>query len=275
MRYLSEKSAIFGSEKEATNFESEKSGNTLSRSTVYGLRSFLRLNIDHLSSALSIFQGFHWQRLKDIIAIWFLAMVAIMTFRYNFAFFVQERFSLSNSDLGWISSYSGVMAVCTSTLCGGISNRYVNFSRHPVPALFLLLLSLVSAALSANVLQILLSLFLLSLSTAYLQIYLLGLMLERGRPDERGAILGFTYSISSLCRTFSPSLVGVAQEFGGQVCVYLAAMFAVSALAGMVCIKDNLRWDLHYCSAIQCTSSLQILQWVKVKGQWVQLNEGH
>ena len=116
MRYLSEKSAIFGSEKEATNFESEKSGNTLSWSTVYGLRSFLRLNIDHLSSALSIFQGFHWQRLKDIIAIWFLAMVAIMTFRYNFAFFVQERFSLSNSDLGWISSYSGVMAVCTSTL---------------------------------------------------------------------------------------------------------------------------------------------------------------
>ena len=129
----------------------------MSRSTVYGLRSFLRLNINHLSSALSIFQGFHWQRLKDIIAIWFLAMVAVMTFRYNFAFFVQERFSLSNSDLGWISSYSGVMAVCTSTLCGGVSNRYVNFSRHPVPALFLLLLCLVSAALSANVSQILLS----------------------------------------------------------------------------------------------------------------------
>ena len=164
-----------------------------------------------------------------------------MTFRYNFAFFVQERFSLSNSDLGWISSYSGVMAVCTSTLCGGVSNRYANFSRHPVPALFLLLLSLVSAALSVNVSQILLSLFLLSLSTAYLQICLLGLMLERGRPDERGAILGFTYSISSICRTFSPSLVGVAQEFGGQVCVYLAAVFAVSALAGMVCVKDNLR----------------------------------
>ena len=241
MRYLSEKSAIFGSEKEATNFESEKSGNTLSRSTVYGLRSFLRLNIDHLSSALSIFQGFHWQRLKDIIAIWFLAMVAVMTFHYNFAFFVQERFSLSNSDLGWISSYSGVMAVCTSTLSGGVSNQYTNFSRHPVPALFLLLLSLVSAALSANVLQILLSLFLLSLSTAYLQIYLLGLMLERGRPDERGAILGFTYSISSICRTFSQSLVGMVQEFGGQVCVYLAAVFAVSALAGMVCVKDNLR----------------------------------
>ena len=66
-------------------------------------------------------------------------------------------------------------------------------------------------------------------------------MLERGRPDEKGAILGFTYSISSICHMFSPSLVGVAQEFGGQVRVYLAAVFAVSALAGMVCVKDILR----------------------------------
>lgn len=191
---------------------------------------------DQVSNSINVFKGFHWQKLNDIIVVRFLTIIAVMIFRCNFAVFMEENFSISNTDLGRINSYSGVVAVFASATCGTISKRYPGFSKHPAPVLMLLSFSLIYAMLSNGISHILLCLFLLSLSTSYLRICLLNLMLERGREDERGAILGFTYSLSSICRMLSPSLVGVAQEAGSRTCVCLSAVCAVTALLAMLCL---------------------------------------
>lgn len=200
-------------------------------------RSFLWfIHLKQVSKALGSFRGFQWWRLKGIISVRFLAMMAVMVFRYNFSIFTEESFSISNTDLGKLTSFTGVTAVFASATCGAVSKRYSDFSKHPIPGLMLLSFSLICTTLSRTVPHILLSLLLLSLSTAYLRVCLMNVMLDRGRPEERGAILGFTYSLSSICRMLTPSLVGVVQELGSRTCVHLAVMLSLSALVGMSCI---------------------------------------
>lgn len=188
---------------------------------------------------MNIFKGFHWWSLADIIVVRFLAMFAMMVFRYNFTVFMEENFAITNTDLGKIISYSSIVSVSGSAICGVIFKYYSGFSKHIVCTLTLLFLSLLSMALTKTISHILVCLFLLSVSTSYLRICMLNLMLERGRTDEKGAILGVTYSLSSISRMLAPSIVGVTQELGSRECVYLAALFALASLLVMVVTRGG------------------------------------
>lgn len=191
------------------------------------------INFDDLYRTVTVLKGFHWRDMKDIIVIRFLGIFAMMIFRQNFPVFLEENFSLSSADLGKVISYSGMTAAIASAICGTMSKYYTGFSKHAFRGFILMFISLDLIVFSSNLVHVLVSLFLLSLSTSYLRISMLTMMLESGRPDEKGAILGLTYSLSSISRMLAPSVVGVAQEFGSLACCSLAAMLALAALLGI------------------------------------------
>lgn len=191
------------------------------------------IDLDKFFHSVNLFKGFHWREMKGIIVIRFLGVFAVMMFRQNFPVFMEENFSLNNADLGKVISYNGITSAIASATCGTLSKHYPGFSNHPFCGFLLLFFSLVLLVLSSNMVYILVCLFVLSLSTSYLRICMLNLMLESGRPDEKGAILGFTYSLSSISRMLAPSVVGVAQEFGSLVCACFAAFLALAAMLGV------------------------------------------
>ena len=187
-------------------------------------------NLKTLCSNLHIFKGFHWRDMKGIIAVHFLCVMAMMIFRNNFVIFMEDKFSLSHSELGKVLSYRAITAALTSALCGRISKQYPGFSRHAIRGYMLLFVSLLLIALASSMTQIIMYLFFLSLATSYLRISIISMMLESGRADEKGAILGFTYSVTSISRMLAPSVVGVAQEFGTSACSCVVIVLALQAL---------------------------------------------
>ena len=183
-----------------------------------------------LCSNLHIFKGFHWRDMKGIITVHFLSVMAMMIFRNNFVVFMEDKFSLSHSELGKVLSYNAIAAALTSALCGRISKQYPRFSRHAVRGYMLQFVSLLLIALASSVTQVTVYLFSLSLATSYLRISMVSMMLESGRADEKGAILGFTYSMTSISRMLAPGVVGVVQEIGTSACSYVMIAFALQAL---------------------------------------------
>ena len=79
----------------------------------------------------------------------------------------------------------------------------------------------------------------LSLSTANLRICLLSVMLQRGRAEEKGALVGLANSITSISRMLAPSIVGVSQEYSVELPGYLGAVLALLA-AGVALVYC---WD--------------------------------
>ena len=177
-----------------------------------------------------------WHHIKDVIIIQVLAVSSMMTFRYNFPLFMEEHFGLSHTALGRITSYGGVTAAVGSALCGGVSRRWVGFSGHPLPALATLVVAQALVMVSGGVWEVAGCMFLLSLCTSYLRVCMLGLMLERGRGEERGAVLGLTYSLTSLVRMAVPGLVGGVQELGSGACACVAVLLALAALLGVMLV---------------------------------------
>ena len=204
-----------------------KSKNTLNWRRI--LDFFKQKEIFH---SLNIFKGFHWKGMIDVIVIAFLGRFSILMFRANLPIFLDEHISVSNATLGKIISFNGIFAVVASAICGFMTKYYSNHSRQIVHFSALLFFSLISLALSSSIPQILLFSVFLCISTSNLRICTLSLLLQRGREGERGAIIGFSNSLSSIARMLAPSVVGVAQEFGSRVCGFVAALLALLAFVG-------------------------------------------
>ncbi len=198
-------------------------------------RKGLSLNFNFLTwhqvyKALDITKGLNWREMKDMIAVRVLGMLSVLVFRYDFPIFMEQTFSTSNTALGQITSYNSIATVLASATCGFTAKHYPDFFRQALPSFLLLFISLLCMVLASDIGYVLVGLCILSVSTSYLRICMLNLMLERGKGNDEGAILGFTNSLSSLCRMLAPTLVGVAQEFGGRTGGCLAALLALMAV---------------------------------------------
>ena len=190
------------------------------------------MNWNHFCESFNIFKSIHWRQFLDIITIRFLAVFSVMLFRSNFPVFLEENFSISNLRLGQIISFNGITSALGSATCGYISKYYTSYYRYLTHFIILLLIALICLSVSSSISQILIFLVLLSLSTSNLRIAMLNLLLHKGRGDERGAIIGFLNSLSSVSRMLAPSVAGLVQEYGSRYCAFFAAVMALVALGG-------------------------------------------
>lgn len=69
-------------------------------------------------------------------------------------------------------------------------------------------------------------------------------MLQIGREEDRGAIVGLANSVGSVSRMLAPTAVGVCQEYGVRVPGYFSAVLALGA-AGVA---------LFCCWNLKCTN---------------------
>lgn len=183
--------------------------------------------------SLNIFKGLHWLEMLDIIMVRFLMTFSIIIFRTNFTVFLEEHLQVSSTTFGQILSFNGIASALSSATSGRISKFYSSHVKQVLHFTLLLASSIACLTLAPNVASVLLLLVPLSLSTSNLRICLLSLMLQRGREEEKGAIVGLANSMSSVSRMLAPSIVGVSQEYSVELAGYLSAVLALLA-AGVV-----------------------------------------
>ena len=192
-----------------------------------------KLSFRQILDSVNIFKGLHWWELFDVIVIRFLMTFSVIIFRTNFTLFLEEHFQISNTTFGQILSFNGIASALASATSGMISKFYSSHVKQVLHFSLLLSSSIACMTMAPNVAAVMVILIPLSLSTSNLRICLLSLMLERGKEEEKGAIVGLANSMSSVSRMLAPSIVGVSQEYSVEFAGYLSALLALVA-AGLV-----------------------------------------
>ena len=210
----------------------EDTSTVIDRNSVLG---WMKTNISagQILDSLNIFKGLHWLEMLDIIMVRFLMTFSIIIFRTNFTVFLEEHLQVSNTTFGQILSFNGIASAVASATSGRISKFYSSHVKQVLHFTLLLAFSITCLTLAPNVASVILLLVPMSLSTSNLRICLLSLMLQRGREEEKGAIVGLANSMSSVSRMLAPSIVGVSQEYSVELAGYLSAVLALLA-AGVV-----------------------------------------
>lgn len=191
------------------------------------------ITVRQILDSLSIFEGLHWWDLLDIIVVRFLMTFSVIIFRTNFTVFLEEHFQVSSTTFGQILSFNGIASALASATSGMISKFYSSHIKQVLHFTLLLASSIACMTIAPNVTSVILLLVPLSLATSNLRICLLSLMLNRGREEEKGAIVGLANSMSSVSRMLAPSIVGVSQDYSIAFAGYLSAALALVA-AGVV-----------------------------------------
>ena len=176
-----------------------------------------------------IFDSKHFSTHKDLIILRFMLTFAVLMLRSSFSIFITEKFGIDNITLGYIMSFNGIIGTLSSANVGNIASFYTSQITLLKHLLYLLSLSLIFISLSPTITLVIVGLIPLSIATSNLRVCLTNLSLARASSDEKGALIGLSYSVSSLSRMISPTLVGILQEFNVTLPCYVSGLSAITA----------------------------------------------
>ena len=166
----------------------------------------------------------------DFMLLRFLSTFSVLMMRANFSIFVMEKFGVDNKTLGYIISLNAIVGTLTLANVGYITAFYNNPSRQLKHALFLLSASLMFISFAPSVVFVVVGLTLLSIASSNLIVCLTNLSLSRATEDDKGALIGLGFSVSSFSRTISPTLVGAMQEYDVTLPCYFSGLTAMTAV---------------------------------------------
>ena len=190
------------------------------------------LTFKHFLASINIFKGLRWWDTRDIITLRFVITFCVIMFRSNLTIFLQEHFDVDYKTLGKIISFNGVVAAIAGATCGYVSRFYSNQTKQVTHFLILLGVAILGATCAPSLLTFILMIIPLSIATSNLRICTLSLFLSRVPEEEKGAVIGLGYSISSVSRMLSPSFVGLAQEYNSELAGYVSA--GLAGLAALI-----------------------------------------
>ena len=190
------------------------------------------LTFKHFLASINIFKGLRWWDTSDVIALRFVMTFSVIMFRSNLTIFLQEHFDVDYKTLGKIISFNGVVAAVAGATCGYVSRFYSNQTKQVTHFLILLGVAILGATCAPTLLVFILMIIPLSIATSNLRICTLSLFLSRVSEEEKGAVIGLGYSISSVSRMLSPSFVGLAQEYNSELAGYVSA--GIAGLAALI-----------------------------------------
>lgn len=195
---------------------------------------------------LNFLQGVHWRELVDLIIERFLLTLAMLVFRQNLPPFLKGHFYIDYLTMGKILSWNGFVATVTALLVQYISRWYGkaidSLLQH---ASLLLSASLLTLTFSPSLSFAVIMLAPISLATSTLRIVQLDVTLQRGRADEKGAIVGLTSSIAAFSRTLAPALVGILREVNSDLPGYVASMISLFAFIIMLVLPPHKTLSRH------------------------------
>lgn len=197
------------------------------------------LSMRHFLSSVNVLKGLKWWEMTDLIALKFISSLAVLMFRSNLTIFLQENYNTDYKTLGKVISFNGVAAAIAAATCGRISRLYSDQKALVTHLLIVLALSLLGLTLAPSLPVVVVMIVPLSVATSNLRICTLNLFLSHVSEEEKGEVIGLTYSITSVSRMLSPSVVGIAQEWDPSLAGYMSASLAGSAAIVMVSFSLN------------------------------------
>ncbi|XP_052242788.1 major facilitator superfamily domain-containing protein 9-like isoform X2 [Dreissena polymorpha] len=176
----------------------------------------------------------NWQELWDLYFIKFLLAAAVIIFRSNFSLILMQKYETTPVINGYIISFNGVISALVGLFTGYFASFY---SSHAKLVLHLAILQgfiLLGLALSPTLFWFVIFLIPLCFVTTIARVSATSLMLERGRKQEAGILIGFQQSCLSMSRMVAPLIAGLAQELTPAAPACLGAALSLAAVSIMI-----------------------------------------
>lgn len=153
-----------------------------------------------------------WSEVYGILFIRFLMALSVIFFRSSLSLFLVDRYNANTKTIGYILSYSGMLGGLSGFIVGKLSAFYKGNSLRAVLHCDLLAgLAILGCTFSKDLLIFCICLVPLSISTNLARVHFTSILVNSGKDNEHGALIGVGQSIMSLGRMLSPSIVGFLQ----------------------------------------------------------------
>ena len=186
-------------------------------------------NVKEKNSVSLLFSFKYFSTHGDFMFLRFLATFSVLMLKTNFSILLTEKFGVDNKTLGYITSLNAIIGTLLLASVGYIAAFYKNPNAQLKHALFLLSASLMFISFAPTVTFVIVGLIPLSIATSNSRVCLTNLSLSRATEDDKGALIGLSYSVSSFSRTISPTLVGAMQEYNVTLPCYFSGLTAMTA----------------------------------------------
>ena len=158
------------------------------------------------------FRTFDWKNLWDLFLIKFCLGFSILLYRSNFSLTMSEKFDMSPSSIGNLTSYSGTIAALSGFLVGRISKLFKSDAQIVLCMAAFQALALFSLSFVNDIQLYVICFTPLSLFSTMLRVAATSLTIQRCGGKNVGGIMGMSQSVMSLARMLSPLLSGVIME---------------------------------------------------------------
>ncbi|CAL1544949.1 unnamed protein product [Lymnaea stagnalis] len=185
------------------------------------------------------FKEFDWTELWDLFLIKFLAGFSVIIYRTNFTLVLKEKFDASPKTVGYMTSYSGVVATLSGFVLGYITKRFSNQAQLFLTVTTLQVLTLMCLTMSTSVIQLVVFLTPLSLVTCVSRVSSTTLTISRCGSSSVGSVMGLSQSVMAVARMLAPFLAGVAQEFSVDGAEYISILAATASVVLMLWRPQN------------------------------------
>ena len=179
------------------------------------------------------------QNILDLLLIRFIMSFSMLIYRTNFTSMLDYGFGIDAKNTGYIISYGSIAGAISGMSVGIIYSYVMDDAKLQLFSALLMTSSLFGIAISPSINLILICMAPLSLSTAVMRANSHNLLLKHILPEEKGAVMGFGDSMTSIARMLSPAIAGFAQEVSATGPCWLATGFAVTGVLLMLGFR---RW---------------------------------
>nr|XP_022290434.1 LOW QUALITY PROTEIN: major facilitator superfamily domain-containing protein 9-like [Crassostrea virginica] len=158
------------------------------------------------------FRTFDWKNLWDLFLIKFCLGFSILLYRSNFSLTMNEKFEMSPSSIGNLTSYSGTIAALSGFLVGRISKLFKSDAQIVLCMAAFQALALFSLSFVNDIQLYVICFTPLSLFSTMLRVAATSLTIQRCGGKNVDEIMGMSQSVMSLARMLSPFISGVIME---------------------------------------------------------------
>ncbi|XP_072018163.1 major facilitator superfamily domain-containing protein 9-like [Amphiura filiformis] len=181
----------------------------------------------------------------DLFIVRFLMAFAIIIYRSNFSFMVQEEFDITPKTIGQLISYGSVVSTVVDMFAGRIVKFYSNETQLLLHLSITQVLTLIGLTFAANLPMFVFFLTCLSVQNSVSRVCITDMSVKRSNQENTGALLGLSASLKSTARAMAPFIAGLSLEISNKGPGIIGISSGVIACVCIVTILKSSDSDTH------------------------------
>lgn len=167
---------------------------------------------DDSFKSFPIFDSECWKNHWDLLIIRFFLSFSVLMYRSNLSLLLLENFNLTNTSIGYIISFQGIVSSISGFFVGVICGLFPNNSKLLLYTSILQAVALCGLTFAPSIWLLLAFFIPLGASNSISRVCITSITVNRCHKLEIGTMIGISQSVTSIARMLSPFSAGVVHQ---------------------------------------------------------------